>query len=101
MPCLFGCLAIFIPRIVIALIFLFSHYLDRAYQTALWPLFGFIFMPLTTLAYAWAINANGKLDGIYLAVYILAVLMDLGFIGGASRRRRRREQLPKLQTPKP
>ena len=89
MPCLLGCLAIFMPRFVLALVFIFSHYLGRAYQTIFWPLLGFFFMPLTTLAYAFAINANGKLDGVYLFIYIVAVLVDLGLIGtGESSRRR-------------
>ena len=89
MPCLLGCLAIFMPRFVLALVFIFSHYLGRAYQTVLWPLLGFFFMPLTTLAYAFAINSNGKLDGGYLLIYILAVLFDLGLLGTSESSRRR------------
>jgi hypothetical protein len=88
MPCLLGCLAIFMPRLVLALIFIFSRYLS-VYKTVLWPLLGFFFMPLTTLAYAFAINSNGKLDGIYLFVYLLAVLIDLGLLGSGESSRRR------------
>ncbi len=91
MPCLLGCFALFTPRVVIVLVVIFSDYLGAAYQTVLWPLLGFFFMPLTTLAYAWAINANGSVSGIYLLAMILAVLIDLGIIGGgASNRRVRR-----------
>lgn len=82
MPCLVGCLALVFPRLAIVLVVIFSDYIGQAYQTVLWPLLGFIFMPLTTLAYAWAINANGSLSGIYLLVFILAVLADLGIVGG-------------------
>ena len=50
-------------------------------------------MPLTTLAYAFAINANGSVNGIYLVVVVIAVLIDLGSLGGGgegySRRQRR------------
>jgi len=89
MPCLLGCLALFIPRIVLLMVAAFNHpYLSRAYQTTLWPVLGFFFMPLTTLAYALAMNSNGKLDGFYLFLYIIAVLFDLGLIGGASSRKR-------------
>lgn len=66
MPCLVLILALFIPRVTLVLIWLFSNYLGRAYQTVLWPLLGFFFMPLTTLAYAWAMNANGSVAGGYL-----------------------------------
>jgi hypothetical protein len=86
-----GCLAYLFPRIVIALVWLFSQYFS-VYKTVIWPVLGFVFMPLTTLAYAYAINAHGSLDGVYLVVFVVAVLMDLGTHGtGPLRRRRRRE----------
>jgi hypothetical protein len=78
-----GFLAFFFPRIALLLVFFFSDYLQRAYDTLLWPLAGFIFLPLTTLAYAWAHNSNdGSISGIYLAVIVVAVLIDLGILGG-------------------
>lgn len=84
MPCLIALLAFFFPRIAIVLVFLFSRYMENAYTTLLWPLLGFIFMPLTTLAYAFAINSAGSVKGFYLVVVVLAVLLDLGnFSGGA------------------
>ncbi len=94
MPCFIGCLAVLFPRIAIALVFLFTDYLHRAYDTVHWPVLGFIFLPLTTLAYAFAINQNGKLDGFYLAIFVVAVLVDLGLLGGggAGARRKKRWQ---------
>ena len=92
MPCFLGCVAIFFPRIVIVLIWLFSDYLQHAYQTRLWPFLGFLFMPVTTLAYALAINAYGRLDGIYLVIFVVAVLVDLGLIGGGARSTRWQSQ---------
>ena len=91
MPCLIGCLALTTPRLAIILVVIFSDYIGRAYDTVLWPLLGFVFMPLTTLAYAWAINVRGSVDGIHLVIVVLAVLVDLGVIGGSSRARRRIE----------
>jgi hypothetical protein len=88
MTLLLGCLALFFPRLVIIVTFLFSDYLGRAYQTNLWPVLGFIFMPLTTLAYAFAKNQNGDVSGIYLVLVIIAVLIDLGIIGGSAKRGR-------------
>ena len=90
MPCLMGCLALFFPRLAIVLVWLFSDYLGRAYETVVWPLLGFFFLPLTTLAYAWGINSNGNVTGIYLVVVILAVLIDLGLLGGGAEGGRRR-----------
>jgi hypothetical protein len=46
-------------------------------------------MPLTTLAYAWAINSRGSVEGLQLVVVIIAVLIDLGLMGGSAAQRRR------------
>ncbi len=97
MPCcLAGCLALITPRLLILAMAFFTDYLSRAYETMLWPVLGFIFMPVTTLAYAFAINQHGKLDGIYLAIFIIAVLIDVGAIGGGGwsgkRKARRRAE---------
>ena len=89
MPLLVGCLALAAPRFAIVLVVLFSNYIGRAYETVLWPLVGFVFMPLTTLAYAWAINSRGSVAGLHLVIVVIAVLMDLGVEGGSSSRRRR------------
>jgi hypothetical protein len=44
---------------------------------------------LTTLAYAWAINSNGSVEGLQLVVVVIAVLMDLGLVGGSAASRKR------------
>lgn len=67
---------------------MFSDYIGRAYETTLWPLAGFLFMPLTTLAYAWAINSHGSVAGMYLVVVVVAVLIDLGLVGRSAAKRR-------------
>ena len=87
MPCLIGCLALAAPRVALALVWLFSDYLDRAYESVLWPLLGFLFLPVTTLAYAFAMNHEpvGSIEGFEVVVLVLAVLIDLGIIGGGAR----------------
>ena len=90
MPCLIGCIALGTPRLAIVLVMIFSDFIGRAYDTVVWPLLGFFFLPLTTLAYAWAINANGSVSGKYLVVVVIAVLLDLGFLGGSETARRSR-----------
>ena len=91
MPCFLGCAALCVPRLVLVLVWLFSGYLGRAYDSVLWPLLGFFFMPLTTLAYAFAMNAAGSVSGLYLMIVVLAVLVDLGLIGGGGREASRRK----------
>ena len=75
MACLIGCLALFTPRVAIVAVYLFSDYLGHAYETILWPVLGFFFMPVTTLAYAWGVNTHGAIEGIFLVVVVIAVLM--------------------------
>ena len=87
MPCLVILLALFLPRVTLVLVWLFSNFLDRAYDGFLWPLLGFFFLPLTTLVYAWAVNTTGEVQGIYVVFLILAVLIDVGSLGGSTRRR--------------
>ena len=82
MHCLVGCLALGAPRVAIVLVVIFSDYIGNAYPTTIWPLIGFFFMPLTTLGYAYAINAHGSVTGAGLVVVVIAVMLDLGIIGG-------------------
>jgi hypothetical protein len=92
MPCLLGCLALFAPRIVIVLVVLFSDYIGEAYKNQIWPFLGFLFMPLTTLAYAFAWHdGGGSVSGIGLVVVVIAVLLDLGIIGGNASHRQVRQ----------
>lgn len=82
MPCLLAIIALGFPRLIILLLALFSQYMSSAYNTLGWPLLGFFFAPYTTLAYAVAINEKGGVTGWGLALVIVAVLFDLGSIGG-------------------
>ncbi len=92
MPCcVLSLLSLITPRLVLVLVFLFSDYLGRAYHGLLIPLLGFIFLPLTTLVYAWEVNERHPIEGIYLVALIVAVVIDLGGIGGGHYSRRQRE----------
>jgi len=92
MPCLLALLAYFAPRFAIVLMVVFSDYIGTAYQTRIVPFLGFLFFPLTTLAYAWAIHSRGSVEGFALVLVIVAVLMDLGILGRAAGERRRRRR---------
>jgi len=68
--------------------FLFSNYLQRAYHSLLILALGFLFLPLTTIVYAWLVNSHRRMDGLNLFLLILAVVADVGGLRhGASRRR--------------
>ncbi|HEY1239217.1 MAG TPA: hypothetical protein VGF16_01620 [Bryobacteraceae bacterium] len=89
MPCLILLIGLAFPRVAIVLLFFFSTFLERAYHSLLLLALGFVFLPLTTIVYAWIVNGRHPLDGIYLAALILSVLVDLGLIGHGEYRRRR------------
>lgn len=86
---LLGCVSLFFPRVVIVLLWLFSDYLGRAFSTALWPVLGFIFAPFTVLGYAVAQN-QGQMQGAWIGLVVLGVLLDLGVIGGGGKAAGRR-----------
>ena len=88
MCCVLVVLALVGPRVTLFLLWLFSDYLSRAYGSFVIPLLGFIFLPWTTLAYAFAQNSLGGTSGLGLLVIILGVLVDIGVLGGGAQQRR-------------
>jgi hypothetical protein len=92
-PCFFGCLAVAFPRVALALVWLFGgNYLLRAFGSRLWPLLGFFFLPLTTITFAFAVNSlgnGGAVSPIGWLLTVLALLADLGLLGGGRHQWRR------------
>ncbi len=90
MPCCLVIGVLMFPRIVLVCMFLLSNYLSRAYHGLIIPLLGFIFLPTTTLAYAWLVNTHRPIEGINLVILVFAVLIDAGGLGGGEYHRRNR-----------
>lgn len=94
MPCLLGLIALGFPRLVVLAVFFFSDYISRAVgDKVLLPVLAFLFMPLTLLAYCFAINSSPshKLEGVYWIVVIVAAMVDLGMLGGGAKKSRKRK----------
>jgi hypothetical protein len=90
MPCLLVLAVLAFPRVVLVCMYFLSNYLQRAYENILIPVLGFIFLPVTTIVYAWLVNTKSPLEGINLLYLIVAVLIDAGGLGGGEWHRRRR-----------
>jgi hypothetical protein len=88
MCCVLALLAFLGPRLVLFLLFLFTNYLNRAFDSFLLPLLGFLFLPWTTIAWAIAQNEFTGANGIGLLVIVLGLLADIGVLGGGARGRR-------------
>jgi hypothetical protein len=88
MPCLVGCVAVAFPRIACFLIWLFGDsYFERAFGSWLWPLLGFFFLPLTTLAFAFGMNTLGRpgeMEPVGWLLVVVALAGDLGFWRGGA-----------------
>jgi hypothetical protein len=81
-------LAFFTPRIVLFLLWLFSNYLTRAFDTWLWPVLGFFLLPATTIGYAIAQNEFGGLNGLGIVAVLIGLAVDIGLLGGGAQQRR-------------
>ena len=76
--CLLVTIGVLTPRILMVFILLLTDWFSKAYESTIWPVLGFLFMPYTTLAYlASMINNNHQLTGGWIVLIIVAVLFDL------------------------
>jgi len=91
MPCFLLLILLLFPRVALVLMWIYSTYLQRAFHGGLvLPVLGFIFLPLTTIVYAWELNSGMPTAGINLLWLLIAVIVDLGGLGGGAHRHSRR-----------
>jgi hypothetical protein len=78
MPLLVIILALLIPRITIALLYLFSNWFQGIFSTVLFPILGFIFLPTTLLWYSAVQNwFHGEWGIVSVAGIIIALIIDV------------------------
>lgn len=89
MPCLLGLLAVAFPRVAIVLLWLFTNFFVGVYTNIVIPVLGFIFLPLTLIVYTYLQKTHpGALGTQQLIILFIAVILDLGLLGGGTYRRR-------------
>ncbi len=89
--CILTTIALLMPRVLMAFILLMTDWFGRAYESVIWPVLGFLFMPYTTLAYMAAQIRGGGLSGGWVALLIVAVIVDVAHWGGGGHAARRRQ----------
>ena len=85
--CLGAVIALITPRVVLATLWLFTDYLNRAFGDFFWPFLGFLFLPTTTIGYAVAQNRYDGVEGWGLFFVLLGFALDIGVHGGSGRAR--------------
>ena len=78
MPCLVAVLALITPRLVIVLLWLFSTWFTGLFDTVLWPVLGFLFLPTTLLWYTAVQHWFGGVWSMWPVLgIVLALMIDL------------------------
>ena len=85
MPCLLALLAVAFPRVAIVLLWLFTNFFTGIYNNLIIPILGFIFLPLTLIVYTYLQRSHpGALGTQGLIFVFIAVIIDLGLLGGGA-----------------
>ena len=75
-------LFVVVPRVVLVLVYNNSYYLQHAFNAFTFPIYGFLFLPVTTLAYSWMINTGQPVTGYGFLILIASISIDLGSLTG-------------------
>jgi hypothetical protein len=78
-----------VPRLALVLMYVNTYQLQRAYHAFSFPYAGFLILPITTMTYAWMVNAGQSVSGIGLLTLVITVAIDIGTILSAVFHRRR------------
>ena len=75
MPCLLTLLALAAPRLVVALLWFFTGWFSGLFNSLLWPVLGFIFLPTTLFWYSAVQHWFGGQWSLWPIVGIVIALM--------------------------
>jgi|SRR5689334_4169305 len=77
MGCLFLLLMLLSPRLGIIFLWAFTNYVQRSFESWIWPLLGLIFLPWTTLLYILVAAPAGGITFWGWLFVALGLLMDV------------------------
>ncbi len=85
MCCLFSTLVVLGPRAAIIVWYLLDPTKwNVAFNTVLWPILGFIFLPWTTLMWVLVASDPGGVTGLDIVFLIIAIFFDFASWGGGA-----------------
>jgi len=87
MGCLLALLALVTPRVVILLLWLFTHWFRGMFDSVLWPILGFVFLPTTLL---WYTAVQHWFGGQWTFWAVIGLVVALAIDVSPARKRRRR-----------
>lgn len=88
MSCLAVLFALLTPRLVVVILWFFTHWFDGVFTTLLWPLLGFVFLPTTLL---WYVAVQHWFGGAWTFWPVVGLVIALAIdVSPASGRRRKR-----------
>lgn len=88
MGCIVALFALIGPRVALFVVWIFSDWLSRAFDSWWLPLLGFFLLPWTTLAYtAMYVLGTEEVSGIEWFFVVLGFLVDIGAVGSGRRAR--------------
>lgn len=83
MPCLFSILALATPRLVVGVLYFFTRWFDGLFDSVLWPILGFVFLPTTLLWYTAVQHWFGGQWTLWPVVgLVVALMIDISPAGG-------------------
>jgi hypothetical protein len=90
MPCILAFIALLFPRVIIVVLWLFTDWFSGVFNSLLWPVLGFIFLPISMLWYSVVINNYaGQWTTLNIIIMVVAVILDMGSWGGGYKNRNR------------
>jgi len=77
MPCLLALFALFVPRVVVAGLWLLTNWFVGVFDSVLWLILGFLIAPTTLLWYSVVANwYGGEWGTVQIVVGVIALIID-------------------------
>ena len=86
MPCFLVVIALMAPRVLIAVLWFFTYWFRGMFDSLLWPILGFIFLPTTLFWYGAVQHWFGGVWSTWPIVgLVTALIIDVSPAGGRRR----------------